>query len=58
MRCREVNNLPTGTMIIRMKAEKQTQCTVYLVIICYYFYTRQKPVPALTGLRVETVVVI
>ena len=23
--CREVNNLPTGTMIIRMKAEKQTQ---------------------------------
>lgn len=53
----EGDNLPTSTALIRMKAEIQTQCTVYFLIVCYYVYVRQKQIPALTGLRVEIVVV-
>ena len=58
MRFGEGDNLPTSTALVRMKAEIQTQFTVYFLIACYYVYMRRKQVPALTGLRVEIIVVV
>ena len=58
MRFGEGDNLPTSTALTRMKAEIQTQCTVYFLIACYYVYMRRKQVPSLTGLRLEIIVVV